>query len=56
MTPIGRQGDEMVRLLAKRLVEVDLLDQATELLRHQVDNRLKGPHGPRSRPTWRRST
>ena len=42
LTPIGRQGDEMVRLLAKRLVEVDLLDQATELLRHQVDNRLKG--------------
>ncbi|GAA0773457.1 hypothetical protein GCM10009077_07750 [Roseibium denhamense] len=42
MTPIGRQGDEMVRLLAKKLVEVDLLDQATELLRHQVDNRLKG--------------
>lgn len=42
LTPIGRRGDEMVRLLAKRLVEVDLLDQATELLRHQVDNRLKG--------------
>lgn len=42
LTPIGRHGDEMVRLLAKRLVEVDLLDQATELLRHQVDNRLKG--------------
>lgn len=42
LTPIGRQGDEMVRLLAKKLVEVDLLDQATELLRHQVDNRLKG--------------
>ncbi len=42
LTPIGREGDEMVRLLAKRLVEVDLLDQATELLRHQVDNRLKG--------------
>ena len=42
LTQIGRQGDEMVRLLAKRLVEVDLLDQATELLRHQVDNRLKG--------------
>lgn len=42
LTPIGRQGDEMVRMLAKRLVEVDLLDQATELLRHQVDNRLKG--------------
>ncbi|MEP1933029.1 MAG: hypothetical protein ABJJ37_17280 [Roseibium sp.] len=42
LTPIGRQGDEMVRMLAKRLVEVDLLGQATELLRHQVDNRLKG--------------
>ncbi|WP_209007233.1 tetratricopeptide repeat protein [Roseibium litorale] len=42
LTPIGRQGDEMVRGLAKRLVEVELLDQATELLRHQVDNRLKG--------------
>lgn len=42
MTPIGRQGDEMVRLLTKRLVQVDLLDQAIELLRHQVDNRLKG--------------
>ncbi|WP_417670908.1 hypothetical protein [Roseibium sp.] len=42
LTPIGRQGDEMVRGLAKRLVEVDLLDQAAELLRHQVDNRLKG--------------
>ncbi|MEP4033533.1 hypothetical protein [Roseibium polysiphoniae] len=42
MTPIGRLGDEMVRGLAKKLVEVDLLDQAAELLRHQVDNRLKG--------------
>lgn len=42
LTPIGRKGDEMVRFLTKRLVEVDLLDQATELLRHQVDNRLKG--------------
>lgn len=42
LTPIGRQGDEMVRGLAKRLVEVELLDQAIELLRHQVDNRLKG--------------
>ncbi|MTI45246.1 hypothetical protein E1178_16690 [Roseibium hamelinense] len=42
LTPIGRQGDEMVRNLARKLVEVDLLDQAAELLRHQVDNRLKG--------------
>lgn len=42
MTPPGRQGDEMVRGLAKRLVEVELLDQASALLQHQVDNRLKG--------------
>lgn len=42
MTPVGRQGDEMVRRLANRLIEVDLLDQASELLQHQVDNRLKG--------------
>jgi len=42
MTPIGRQGDDMVRQLARRLMDVDLLDQATDLLQHQVDNRLKG--------------
>ncbi|MBA5779296.1 hypothetical protein H2509_19370 [Stappia sp. F7233] len=42
LTPVGRQGDEMVRSLANRLVAVDLLDQAAELLKHQVDNRLKG--------------
>ncbi|MCW2308332.1 tetratricopeptide repeat protein [Rhodobium gokarnense] len=42
MTPIGRQGDEMVRRLAARLVDIDLLDQAASLLQHQVDHRLKG--------------
>ncbi|PLX37233.1 MAG: hypothetical protein C0606_12120 [Hyphomicrobiales bacterium] len=42
LTPIGRRGDEMVRDLAERLIDVDLLDQAAELLQHQVDNRLKG--------------
>lgn len=42
LTPIGRRGDEMIRRLADRLVTVDLLDQAAELLQHQVDNRLKG--------------
>jgi tetratricopeptide (TPR) repeat protein len=40
--PIGRRGDEIVRRLADRLVELDLLDKAAELLRHQVDNRLQG--------------
>lgn len=42
LTPIGRRGDEMIRRLADRLAAVDLLDQAAELLQHQVDNRLKG--------------
>jgi predicted negative regulator of RcsB-dependent stress response len=32
----------MVRRLARRLVDVDLLDQAAELLKYQVDNRLEG--------------
>ncbi|MCC5978576.1 MAG: hypothetical protein JJU21_10975 [Salinarimonas sp.] len=40
--PIGRRGDEIVRHLSDRLVELDLIDKATELLRHQVDNRLNG--------------
>jgi tetratricopeptide (TPR) repeat protein len=42
LTPIGRRGDELIRRLADRLVAVDLLDQAAELLQHQVDNRLQG--------------
>src|ERR1700720_4627831 len=42
LTPIGRRGDEMIRRLADRLVAVDLLDQAAELLQYQVDHRLEG--------------
>ena len=42
LTPIGRRGDEMIRRLADRLVSVDLLDQAADLLQYQVDNRLEG--------------
>lgn len=42
LTPIGRRGDEMIRRLADRLVAVDLLDQASELLQYQVDQRLEG--------------
>jgi len=42
LVPIGRRGDEVVRKLADRLVNVDLLSQAAELLSYQVDNRLKG--------------
>jgi len=42
LTPIGRRGDEMIRRLADRLVAVDLLDQAAELLQYQVEKRLEG--------------
>ncbi|MDR3493594.1 MAG: hypothetical protein P4L82_03235 [Ancalomicrobiaceae bacterium] len=42
MTPVGRQGDEIVRNLADRLISVDLLDQAAEMLSYQVENRLRG--------------
>ena len=42
LTPADRRGDEMIRKLADRLVEVDLLDQAADLLQHQIDNRLHG--------------
>ncbi|WP_205598337.1 hypothetical protein [Caulobacter sp. 17J65-9] len=42
LTPVGADGDEMVRRLARRLVDVDLLKPAAELLQYQVDNRLDG--------------
>src|SRR6185312_12143697 len=42
LTPIGRRGDELIRRLADRLVSVDLLDQAAELLDYQVKYRLSG--------------
>jgi hypothetical protein len=42
LTPVGADGDLMVRKLARRLVDVDLLGQATDLLKYQVDNRLDG--------------
>jgi tetratricopeptide (TPR) repeat protein len=42
LTPIGRRGDEMIRRLADRLVGIDLLDQAGDLLQYQVDHRLEG--------------
>lgn len=42
LTPIGQRGDEMIRDLAERLVEVDLLEQAAHLLDYQVANRLHG--------------
>jgi hypothetical protein len=43
LTPPGARGDEMIRNLARRLVKVDLLTQAADLLEYQIDNRLTGP-------------
>jgi hypothetical protein len=42
LTPIGPDGDRMVRGLAGRLAKLDLLEQAAQLLQHQVDERLEG--------------
>lgn len=42
LTPPGTRGDELIRNLARRLVKVDLLPQAGDLLQYQIDNRLTG--------------
>jgi hypothetical protein len=42
LTPAGTRGDEMIRNLARRLVKVDLLAQAADLLEYQIDSRLQG--------------
>jgi len=42
LAPVGSDGDEMIRRLADRLVAVDLLDQAGDLLAHRIEHRLKG--------------
>lgn len=42
LTPLGADGDRMTRNLARRMVTVDLLKDAAELLEFQVKNRLQG--------------
>jgi len=42
LTPPGTRGDEMIRNLARRLVKVDLLPQAADLLEYQIKSRLDG--------------
>jgi tetratricopeptide (TPR) repeat protein len=42
LVPVGRRGDEIARRLAERLFELDLVSEATEILEHQVRNRLEG--------------
>jgi len=42
LTPVGPDGDEMIRRMSDRLVAVDLLAPAANLLAYQVDKRLDG--------------
>jgi len=42
LTPVGHDGDTMIKKLADRLVSVDLLPKAAELLEHQINFRLSG--------------
>lgn len=42
LVPEGPPGDAMVRNLADRLIKIDLLDQAADLLDYQIKNRLQG--------------
>lgn len=42
LTPPGARGDQMIRNLATRLVRVDLLPQAAQLLEYQLNERLRG--------------
>ncbi|GJL84382.1 MAG: hypothetical protein DHS20C02_01570 [Micavibrio sp.] len=47
LTPAGPKGDKVVENLAERLVQADLLDRAGDLLKHQIEHRLKGDEAAR---------
>ena len=40
--PVGHRGDDLIRKYIERLIDLDLVPQATELLRYQIDYRLDG--------------
>ena len=42
LNPIGEQGDDVIIGITKRLVRLDLLENAADLLRHQIKYRLQG--------------
>lgn len=48
LTPVGPEGDEIIGKLADRLVSVDLLNRAAELLEHQIQYRLRGENRART--------
>jgi hypothetical protein len=41
LTPIGSEGDELVLTIAKRMINLDLLEEAEKILNHQVSYRLQ---------------
>ena len=53
LIPPGSAGDDIVLRLAERLFDLDLVEQASDLMDHQVANRLKGL--PRARAAIRLS-
>lgn len=42
LTPTGPDGDKIIQRLADRLITVDLLERAADLLSHQINYRLTG--------------
>ena len=44
--PVGRRGDELTSKLIERLVDLDLIPQATDLLRYQIGFRLSPMQKP----------
>ncbi len=42
LTPAGKEADKLMQSLAERLVDVDLLDRAIDILKNQVENRTTG--------------
>ncbi|WP_026986511.1 tetratricopeptide repeat protein [Fodinicurvata fenggangensis] len=47
LMPVGPDGERLISRLADKLVAMDLLERAANLLQHQVDYRLAGSHKSR---------
>ncbi len=48
LTPVGERGDQLIEQLIERMVTVDLLDSASELLEQQITFRTQGVKKARS--------
>lgn len=42
LNPIGIEGDDIILMVAKRMINLDLLDNAASLMKHQIQHRLAG--------------